>query len=207
MPDFIVVDGKEGGTGAAPLEFTNHIGAPLREGVMFVHNTLVGVGLRDQIRIGASGKIISAFDVASVLAIGADWVNSARGFMFAIGCIQSRSCHTNTCPTGVATQDPLRQRALVVPDKAQRVYHFHRNTMIALSEMLAAAGLSHPAQLEPRFLVHRLSATEIKLYSQMHVYLKPGALLSGEVEGEFYQRMWSMARADSFEAAAPAAAS
>ncbi|SDS57077.1 glutamate synthase (NADPH) large subunit [Halopseudomonas litoralis] len=207
VPDFIVVDGKEGGTGAAPLEFTNHIGAPLREGVMFVHNTLVGVGLRDQIRIGASGKIISAFDVASVLAIGADWVNSARGFMFAIGCIQSRSCHTNTCPTGVATQDPLRQRALVVPDKAQRVYHFHRNTMIALSEMLAAAGLSHPAQLEPRFLVHRLSATEIKLYSQMHVYLKPGALLSGEVEGEFYQRMWSMARADSFEAAAPAAAS
>src|SRR5690606_10543575 len=135
VPDFIVVDGKEGGTGAAPLEFTNHIGVPLREGVMFVHNTLVGVGLRDQIRIGASGKIISAFDVASVLAIGADWVNSARGFMFAIGCIQSRSCHTNTCPTGVATQDPLLQRALVVPDKAQRVYHFHRNTMIALSEM------------------------------------------------------------------------
>ena len=207
VPDFIVVDGKEGGTGAAPLEFTNHIGVPLREAVMFVHNTLMGVGLRDQIRIGASGKIISAFDIASVLAIGADWVNSARGFMFAVGCIQSRTCHTNTCPTGVATQDPLRQRALVVPDKAQRVYHFHRNTMIALSEMLAAAGLSHPAQLEPRFLVHRLSATEIKLYSQMHVYLKPGALLSGEVEGEFYQRMWSMARADSFEAAAPAAAS
>lgn len=207
VPDFIVVDGKEGGTGAAPLEFTNHIGVPLREAVMFVHNTLMGVGLRDQIRIGASGKIISAFDIASVLAIGADWVNSARGFMFAVGCIQSRTCHTNTCPTGVATQDPLRQRALVVPDKAQRVYHFHRNTMIALSEMLAAAGLSHPAQLEPRFLVHRLSATEIKLYSQMHVYLKPGALLSGEVEGEFYQRMWSMARADSFEAAATAAAS
>ncbi|WP_285261406.1 FMN-binding glutamate synthase family protein [Halopseudomonas bauzanensis] len=207
VPDFIVVDGKEGGTGAAPLEFTNHIGVPLREGVMFVHNTLVGVGLRDQIRIGASGKIISAFDVASVLAIGADWVNSARGFMFAIGCIQSRTCHTNRCPTGVATQDPLRQRALVVPDKAERVYHFHRNTMIALAEMLAAAGLSHPSQLEPHFLVHRLSATEIKLYSQMHVFLQPGALLNGEVEGEFYRRMWAMARSDSFEPAAPVAVS
>lgn len=207
LPDFIVVDGKEGGTGAAPLEFSNHIGVPLREAVMFVHNTLVGVGLREQIRIGASGKLISAFDIASVLAIGADWANSARGFMFAIGCIQSMSCHTNQCPTGVATQDPRRQRALVVSDKAQRVYNFHRSTMHALSEMLAAAGLSHPAQLEPRFLVHRLSANEIKLYSQMHVFLAPGALLGGEVEGDFYKRMWSMARADSFEPAAPMAAS
>lgn len=207
VPDFIVVDGKEGGTGAAPLEFSNHIGVPLREAVMFVHNTLVGVGLRDQTRIGASGKLISAFDIASVLAIGADWANSARGFMFAIGCIQSRTCHTNTCPTGVATQDPMRQRALVVPDKAQRVCNFHRNTMHAFSEMLSAAGLSHPSQLEPRFLVHRLSATEVKLYSQMHVFLQPRALLEDKVEGEFYQRMWAMARAESFEAATPMAVS
>lgn len=207
VPDFIVVDGKEGGTGAAPLEFSNHIGVPLREAVMFVHNTLVGTGLRDKIRIGASGKLISAFDIASVLAIGADWANSARGFMFAIGCIQSRTCHTNTCPTGVATQDPLRQRALVVPDKAERVYNFHYNTLHALSEMLSAAGLSHPSQLEPQFLVHRLSADEIKLYSQMHVFLQPRALLEGKVEGEFYQRMWAMARADSFEAAMPMAVS
>lgn len=205
VPDFIVVDGKEGGTGAAPLEFSNHVGVPLREAVMFVHNTLVGIGLRDQVRIGASGKIISAFDIASVLAIGADWANSARGFMFAIGCIQSQTCHTNTCPTGVATQDPWRQRALVVPDKAQRVCNYHRNTLHAFSEMLSAAGLSDPSQLEPRFLVHRLSANEIKLYSQMHVYLEPKALLEGKVEGEFYQRMWAMARADSFAAAAPMA--
>ncbi len=203
VPDFIVVDGKEGGTGAAPLEFANHMGVPLREGLLFVHNTLVGVGLRDQIRIGASGKIISAFDIAAMLAIGADWVNSARGFMFAIGCIQSLSCHTNKCPTGVATQDPLRQRALVVTDKAQRVFNFHRNTMLALSEMLAAAGLSHPRQLDADFLVHRLSAVEVKLFSQMHVYLKPGVLLDGAVSGEFYQRMWAMARADSFEPATP----
>ncbi|GGI92194.1 FMN-binding glutamate synthase family protein [Halopseudomonas pertucinogena] len=207
VPDFIVVDGKEGGTGAAPLEFSNHIGVPLREAVMFVHNTLVGTGLRDQVRIGASGKIISAFDIASVVAIGADWANSARGFMFAIGCIQSQTCHTNTCPTGVATQDPWRQRALVVPDKAQRVCNYHRNTLNALSEMLSAAGLSHTSQLDPRFLVHRLSANEIKLYSQMHVFLQPNALLEGNVEGEFYRRMWAMARADSFEAATPMAVS
>src|SRR5690606_32774189 len=107
LPDFIVVDGKEGGTGAAPLEFTDHIGVPLREGLLFVHNTLVGCNLREHIRLGASGKIVSAFDIASVMALGADWANSARGFMFAIGCIQSQSCHTNKCPTGVATQDPL----------------------------------------------------------------------------------------------------
>ncbi|MFV7436408.1 FMN-binding glutamate synthase family protein [Pseudomonas vlassakiae] len=199
LPDFIVVDGKEGGTGAAPVEFTDHIGVPLREGLLFVHNTLVGLNLRDKIKLGASGKIVSAFDIASVLAIGADWANSARGFMFAIGCIQSQSCHTNKCPTGVATQDPLRQRALVVPDKAQRVLNFHHNTLRALAEMLAAAGLEHPAQLEAKHLVRRVSATEIKLFSQMHVFLKPGELLTGEVDGQFYSRMWQMARADSFE--------
>ncbi len=206
LPDFIVVDGKEGGTGAAPVEFTDHIGVPLREGLLFVHNTLVGLNLRDKIKLGASGKIVSAFDIASVLAIGADWANSARGFMFAIGCIQSQSCHTNKCPTGVATQDPLRQRALVVPDKAQRVLNFHHNTLRALAEMLAAAGLEHPAQLEAKHLVRRVSATEIKLFSQMHVFLKPGELLTGEVNGQFYSRMWQLARADSFEPNTEAAA-
>ncbi|MBF8676271.1 FMN-binding glutamate synthase family protein [Pseudomonas fulva] len=199
LPDFIVIDGKEGGTGAAPVEFTDHIGVPLREGLLFVHNTLVGLNLRDKIKLGASGKIVSAFDIASVLAIGADWANAARGFMFAIGCIQSQSCHTNKCPTGVATQDPLRQRALVVPDKAERVLNFHRNTLHALAEMLAAAGLEHPSQLEAKHLVRRISATEIKLFSQMHVFLKPGELLTGEVDGQFYSRMWQLARADSFE--------
>ncbi|MDY7561652.1 FMN-binding glutamate synthase family protein [Pseudomonas sp. 10B1] len=198
-PDFIVIDGTEGGTGAAPVEFTDHIGVPLREGLLFVHNTLVGLGLRDKIKLGASGKIVSAFDIASILAIGADWANSARGFMFAIGCIQSQSCHTNRCPTGVATQDPLRQRALVVPDKAQRVYNFHRSTLHALAEMLAAAGLDHPSQLEAKHLVRRMSATEIKLFSQSHVFLKAGQLITGEVDGSFYSNMWQMARADSFE--------
>jgi len=176
-PDFIVVDGKEGGTGAAPVEFTNHIGMPLRESLLFVHNVLVGCNLREHIRIGASGKIVSAFDIASVLAMGADWVNSARGFMFAIGCIQSQHCHTNRCPTGVATQDPLRQRALVVPDKADRVFSFHRNTVHALAELLAAAGLSHPAELGPHHLIRRISDTEIKLFSQLYYFVQPGALL------------------------------
>lgn len=202
MPDFIVVDGKEGGTGAAPLEFTNHLGLPLRDGLLFVHNTLVGANLRPHIRLGASGKIVSAFDIASVLALGADWANSARGFMFAIGCIQSQSCHTNRCPTGVATQDPLRQRALVVPDKAERVHNYHRNTLRALAEMLAAAGLDSPAQLTPRHLARRVSDTEIKLASQLHTFLEPGALVAGLAPGEFYPRMWSMARADSFAPAA-----
>ncbi len=203
LPDFIVIDGKEGGTGAAPLEFTNHIGVPLREGLLFVHNTLVGLNLREHIKLGASGKIVSAFDIASVLAIGADWANSARGFMFAIGCIQSQSCHTNKCPTGVATQDPLRQRALVVPDKAERVYNYHRNTLQALSEMLAAAGLEHPSQLEAKHLVRRVSATQISLFSQLHIFLEPGALLREQLEGDFYPKMWEMAQAESFEPRTP----
>jgi glutamate synthase domain-containing protein 2 len=200
LPDFIVVDGAEGGTGAAPVEFTDHMGTPMREGLLFVHNTLVGLNLRDKIKLGASGKIVSAFDIASVLAIGADWANAARGFMFAIGCIQSQSCHTNKCPTGVATQDPLRQRALVVPDKAERVFNFHRNTLKGLAEMLAAAGLDSPSQLEARHLVRRMSATEVQLFSQSHVFLQPGQLLNGVIDESFYSRMWRMARADSFDA-------
>jgi len=200
-PDFIVVDGAEGGTGAAPVEFADHIGAPMREGLLLVHNTLVGAGLRDQIRIGAAGKIITAFDIASVLAIGADWTNAARGFMFALGCVQSLHCNTNRCPTGVATQDPTRQRGLVVPDKAERVHNFHRNTLKALAEILAAAGLEHPSQLEPHHLVRRVSMTEIKPFSEMHAFLRPGELLDGSSRHDFYSASWNRARADSFESA------
>lgn len=199
LPDFIVVDGKEGGTGAAPREFTDNIGMPMREGLLLVHNTLVGLGLREHIRLGASGKITSAFDIACVLALGADWVNAARGFMFAIGCVQSQSCHTNKCPTGVATQDPLRQRALVVHDKAERVFHFHRNTLLALAEMLAAAGLHHPSELEARHLVRRVTTSEIRLFSQVHTFLKPGELLDGSSTSEFYLRMWHMSDASTFD--------
>jgi len=197
-PDFIVVDGAEGGTGASPLEFADHIGLPMREGLLFVHNTLVGANLRDRIRIAAAGKVVSAFDIASLLAIGADWVNAARGFMFALGCVQSLSCNTNRCPAGVATQDPGRQRALVVPDKAARVFNFHRNTLHALAELLAAAGLHRPADLMPHHLVRRVTATEIRLFSQMHVFLEPGELLSG-CNREFYSLVWNMAQAESFQ--------
>src|ERR1700681_4804060 len=148
-PDFIVVDGKEGGTGAAPPEFLDHIGKPMRQGLYFVHNALVGIGARGRIKIGAAGKIITAFDIARTMALGADWCNAARGFMFAVGCIQSQSCHTDRCPTGVATQDPTRQRALVVPDKIERVANFHRATLHELAEMTAAAGFDHPREFKP----------------------------------------------------------
>jgi glutamate synthase domain-containing protein 2 len=200
-PDFIVVDGKEGGTGAAPAEFMDRIGTPMQEGLMLVHNTLVGLNLRDKVRIGAAGKIITAFDVARTLAIGADWCNSARGFMFALGCIQSMSCHTDRCPTGVATQDRIRQRALVIPDKAERVANFHRNTLAALAELVAAAGLTHPSDLGPQHIVRRVSGERIQLFSNIYPALQPGELLDGEAEPAVYKYYWPKARADSFQAA------
>jgi len=202
VPDFIVVDGGEGGTGAAPVEFSDHIGTPMREGLLLVHNVLVGAGLRDRVKIGAAGRLISAFDVASVLAIGADWANSARGFMFALGCIQSLSCHTNRCPTGVATQDASRQRALVVPDKAERVRSFHDRTVHALADMLAAAGLTHPDELQPHHLVHRVSTTEIRQFDQVHSFLQPGALIDGTCKLPYYRDNWARAQTTQFAPAA-----
>jgi glutamate synthase domain-containing protein 2 len=200
-PDFIVVDGGEGGTGAAPVEFTDHVGTPLQEALLLVHNTLVGANLRDKVRIGASGKIITAFDIARTIALGADWCNSARGFMFALGCIQSQSCHTDRCPSGVATQDKLRQRALVVPDKATRVEQFHTNTLKALAELIAAAGLTHPSQLKPHHIVRRISPNQVKLASALLPYLATGELLDpGRTEQlpPVYTLYWPMARAESF---------
>lgn len=197
-PDFIVVDGKEGGTGSAPIEFADHIGSPLYEGLLFVHNTLVGANLRNQVKIGASGKIISAFDIAKILAIGADWVNSARGFMFALGCIQSLSCHTNNCPTGIATQDLMRQRGLDVTNKTNRVYNYHRNTLHALAEMLSAAGISNIHDLDPHHLVLRITDNEVRLFSNTYYYLEPGALLLDEIPSQFYAAVWAEAQAESF---------
>jgi glutamate synthase domain-containing protein 2 len=169
LPDFIVVDGKEGGTGAAPVEFTDHIGVPMREGLLFVHNTLVGLNLRDKIKLGASGKIVSAFDIASVLAIGADWANSARGFMFAIGCIQSQSCHTNKCPTGVATQDPCASARWWCRTRPSA-----STTSTATPSRpwpkCSPPGLDIRATVSAKHLVRRMSATEIKLFSQLHVF-------------------------------------
>jgi glutamate synthase domain-containing protein 2 len=197
-PDFIVVDGSEGGTGAAPVEFTDHVGVPLREALLLVHNTLVGVGLRDRIKVGASGKIVSAFDVAKTMAMGADWCNSARGFMFALGCIQAQTCHTGTCPTGVTTQDAIRQRALVVPDKATRVAEFHKSTLHALSELMAAAGLTHPNQLRPEHIIRRISTTEVTSLATLYKFLKPGELLADTSSHRVFAHYWQQARAESF---------
>jgi len=196
-PDFIVVDGKEGGTGAAPLEFIDHLGMPLRDGLNFVHNALIGIGARERIRIGASGKIISAFDIARTMALGADWCNAARGFMFALGCIQSQSCHTDRCPTGVTSQDPTRQRALVVGDKAERVHHFHESTLHALAEFVAAAGLDHPSEFLPTHFSRRVSAREVVTFAELYPTLRRGELVGGTTDRRF-KDAWELADANSF---------
>ncbi len=198
VPDFIVVDGKEGGTGAAPLEFANHVGMPLVEGLSFVHNALRGAGIRDQVRIGAAGKLITAFDIARAMALGADWANSARGFMFAIGCIQAQACHTNHCPVGVATQDVLRMRALDVADKSERVARFHKNTMKALADMAGAAGLDDPRSFLPHHFLQRESSGEMVPGTDVFGYIPEGCLLRGEDPGSGYLDRWNRADPRSF---------
>jgi glutamate synthase domain-containing protein 2 len=198
-PDFIVVDGAEGGTGAAPVEFTDHVGTPVQEGLLLVHNTLVGAGLRDRIRIGAAGKVSSAFDIARFMALGADWCNAARGFMMALGCIQAQTCHTGHCPTGVTTQDPLRQRALVPADKAERVRNFHHSTLHALQELVQAAGLDHPSQISTEHIMRRVGDTDVRPLSQLIVHLKAGALLASNAKLEgVWRDYWPRASASSF---------
>jgi len=206
LPDFIVVDGAEGGTGAAPAEFIDHVGVPLQEALMLVHNTLVGLGLRERVRIGAAGRIVSAFDIARTLALGADWCNAARGFMFALGCIQAQSCHTDRCPTGVATQDPRRWKALDVPDKATRVFNFHQNTLKALRDLICAAGLEHPCQIGPEHILRRVSPTEVRSLGALYRFLAPGELLGHIPEHAVFQAYWASARSDSFGPPASVAA-
>lgn len=197
-PDFIVIDGKEGGTGAAPLEFMDYLGMPLRDGLSFAHNALVGCGLRDQIKIGAAGKITSAFDIARVMALGADWSNAARGFMFAVGCIQAQSCHTGQCPTGVTSQDPLRQRAIVVPDKAERVANFHHNTLHALAELVAAAGLAHPADFMPHHFQRRGDSDQVISFADQYEQLAEGQLLADAKSSRHFAEAWARSSASSF---------
>ncbi len=196
-PDFITVDGSEGGTGAAPIEFSDRLGTPLKEGILLLQNALVGVGLRDEVKLGASGKMVSAAEIAAVSALGADWTNSARGFMFALGCIQAQKCHTNHCPVGVTTQRKRLQRALVPSNKAERVYYFHHNTVHTLAELLAAAGLRHPGELEPRHICQRISPCQIEYFDRLYDFLEPGQLLEGKANA-FLQRFWDEARPDSF---------
>ena len=195
--DFIVVDGGEGGTGAAPQEFSNAMGFPLLEGLALVHNTLVGAGVRDDIKVGASGKMVMAARIAGAIALGADWCNTARGFMFAVGCIQAQSCHTNTCPVGVTTQNPRLHRALVVPTKAERVHNFHRNTVEALAEFIAAMGLDGPEQLAPHHVVRRIDSTRVASLDEIYDFAKPGSFLDG-TGPERLQRYWDQSSAESF---------
>ncbi|GGW20703.1 FMN-binding glutamate synthase family protein [Streptomyces capoamus] len=177
-PDFIVVDGGEGGTGAAPLEFADHVGAPLTEGLLTVHNALVGTGLRDRIRIGASGKIATGTDLVKRMVQGADYGNAARAMMFAVGCIQAQRCHTNTCPTGVTTQDPRRARALDVRDKAPRVRRFQEATVASALQIMASMGVTDPAQLRPHMLRQRVDPFTERPYDELYEWLEPGRLLA-----------------------------
>lgn len=189
-PDFITIDGSEGGTGAAPVELTNSVGTPLRDGLVFVDRALRGVDLRRDIRLVASGKAISAFHVLRLLALGADTVNAARAMMFALGCIQSRSCNTDKCPTGIATQDPARYRALDIEDKGQRVASYHKGMIDNLLELLAAAGLEKLEDLRPHHIHQRVSGTVVRNYDDMYPSLPVGCLLSSDTVPPQWRTDW-----------------
>lgn len=196
-PDFIIVDGSEGGTGAAPQEFEDHIGMPLTEGLMLVHNALVGAGLRDRIKIGASGKVASGMDIVSRIIQGADFTLSARAMMFAIGCIQAMKCNTNTCPVGVATQDPGLTRALYVPDKSKRVFNFQRATVASAAQIVASMGLGGFGELNPSMLNRRIEGGRTRTYAELYEWLAPGELLTG-AGPESWRADWAEAGADEF---------
>lgn len=196
-PDFITIDGGEGGTGAAPLEFSNSVGTPLNDGLIFVHNALVGTGLRDKIKLIVSGKVITGFNILSKIALGADLCNSARGMMFALGCIQALRCNSNHCPTGVATQNVGLMNGLDPTDKSIRVYNYHHGTIESFLEVLAAAGLSHPSELRPWHIQRRESFSEVRHYGEAYEYLEPGALLDGKVPAS-YHHAWENSTAESF---------
>ncbi|WP_028064084.1 FMN-binding glutamate synthase family protein [Solirubrobacter soli] len=196
-PDFIIVDGAEGGTGAAPMEYADHVGMPLTEGLMTVHNALVGAGLRDSIRIGASGKVATGSDIVKRLAQGADYTNAARAMMMALGCIQSQECHLNTCPVGVATQDPKRARALDVPDKTQRVTRYQQAAVEEAVRIMASMGIDRPAKLGPGHLMRRVDEHTTKSYGDLYEWLEPGELASGDPR-ESWAADWQAASAETF---------
>ncbi len=196
-PDFVIVDGGEGGTGAAPLEYEDHIGTPLTEGLLNVHNCLVGVGLRDQVKVGASGKVASGIDIVKRLVQGADYTNSARSMMMAVGCIQAQTCHTNTCPVGVATQDPKRMRALDVPDKTERVFHYQQQCVQQALQVMGSMGVPGPDGLAPHMLRRRVDHDEVRSYAEMFHHLEPGQLLAEPPPGR-WARDWAEADPDRF---------
>lgn len=197
LPDFITVDGGEGGTGAAPLEFSNHVGMPLEDALSFVQNTLSGFGLRHRLKVIASGKIVSGFDVINKVALGADLVNSARAMMMAIGCIQALRCHSNHCPTGVATQNPELVKGLVVRDKAPRVADYHHETLRSTAELLGAMGLEHLDDVRPRHIYHRLTETEVVTLASLFPTIPEGCFLQGEIP-EKYAAWYAVSSPDTF---------
>ncbi len=192
-PDFITVDGSEGGTGAAPIELTNSVGTPMRDGLSFVHSALLGLGVRQHIRIIAAGKAISAFHMLRMMALGADMINSARGMMFALGCIQSRSCNTNLCPTGVATQNPARYKQLNVENKSERVAQYHASTIHALLELISSAGFHDPSEVQPHHILHRIHGPEIKNYAQLYPSIECDCLLQEARMPEVWKSAWDVA--------------
>ena len=199
-PEFIVVDGGEGGTGAAPLELSDWVGMPLSEGLVLMRNALVGSGVKDKVKLVASGKVYSGMGLARNMAQGADWCNAARAFMMSVGCIQSQRCHLGTCPTGVATQNPWRQRGLVPEVQGERAARFHAKTIGALTEIIAAAGLKHPRDLQPHHIMHRAGPEKAVTMDRIHTFLPKGILLE-EPEETIYADWWEAARADSFKPA------
>ncbi len=196
-PDFITVDGAEGGTGAAPVEFANHVGEPLDAGLFFVHNALVGIGLRDKIRIICSAKIASGYDMVLRVAMGADLCNCARPMMMAVGCVQAKQCHSNTCPTGVTTQNKRLQRGLVPEEKKLRVAAYHHNTMYSFLQIVGAMGLTNPSHLSPDYIMRRISTQVAKPLSEIYEYLKPGELLGDKIP-ELYKKTWALADPEAF---------
>ncbi|HDS3845263.1 TPA: FMN-binding glutamate synthase family protein, partial [Legionella pneumophila] len=197
LPDFITIDGAEGGTGAAPVEYTNFIGTPLEAGLVFVHNALVGTGVRDKIRVICSGKVTNGFDLLTNIALGADICNSARAMMMSIGCIQSKQCNANTCPTGVATQKKRLQYGLVVDEKKFLVANFHNNTIKSFLEMVGALGLNNPSDLKPSHIMRRIGVDEVKSFDQIYTYVKPGQFLQGDIPDD-YRVHWEHADPDKF---------
>ncbi|MCX8955016.1 FMN-binding glutamate synthase family protein [Ruegeria sp. NA] len=197
LPDFITIDGAEGGTGAAPVEFTNRLGMPLNEALIFVSNCLRGVGVRDKIRIICSGKVATGYDMVEKLALGADMCNSARAMMFAVGCIQALHCNTNRCPSGVATQDPIRGRAVNVPQKRRRVHRYHDATLESFRELLGAMGKEKASELHPRDILRRTADEHERTYAELYIYLEDGALLKDDIPEEFADD-WNRASAAQF---------
>ena len=196
-PDFITIDGGEGGTGAAPLEFSNHLGSPLTEGLIFAHNCLVGFGLRSKIKVFASGKVITGFGMIHHMALGADIIYSARGMMFALGCIQALKCDSNKCPTGITTQDEGLMVGLVVEEKNKRVASFHEQTVKSLSQMIGAMGLHHTSELRPWHIMRRVSNSRVKQYDEIYRFLKEGELLREPLPPSF-ERACKLASAEKF---------